>query len=237
LYSDNTIQVFYNTIKKVDIQLQKGVLLTVEHQALQTKLRADYNKKAKSRKSTHKGGASAPVSQLRTEIKAKEEADRAEELRKAQKKLTQAMNKAKKELKDAGIQARKDERARTDKLKEIYARGDLPPPELLFPIREPDKNPTVVEQARLLEDFYPELVQQIKELKAQQEHPAQLDLYADNDDDDDDDDVVINTIAVIYKKDEVVDFIDSSPPLPEYVDSSDAESIDSIRRNADFVAF
>jgi hypothetical protein len=143
------------------------------------------------------------------------------------------MNKAKKELKDAGIQARKDERARTDKLKEIYARGDLPPLELLCPIREPDKNPTVVEQARLLEDFYPELVQQIKELEARQELPAQLDLYAD----DDDDDVVINTIAVIYKKDKVVDLIDSSPPPTEYVDSSDAESIDSIRRNADFVAF
>ena len=144
------------------------------------------------------------------------------------------MNKAKKELKDAGIQAQKDERARTDKLKEIYARGDFPPPELLFPIREPDKNPTVVEQARLLEDFYPELVQQIKELEARQEYPAQLDLYAD---DNDNDDIVINTTAVIYEKDEVVDFIDSSPPLPEYADSSDAESIDSIRRNADFVAF
>lgn len=31
LYSDNTIQVFHDTMKKVDIQLQKGVLLTVEH--------------------------------------------------------------------------------------------------------------------------------------------------------------------------------------------------------------
>ena len=31
LYSNNTIQVFYNTIKKVNIQLQKGVLLTVKH--------------------------------------------------------------------------------------------------------------------------------------------------------------------------------------------------------------
>ena len=139
------------------------------------------------------------------------------------------MNKAKKELKDAGIQAWKDERARTNKLKEIYARGDLPLPELLCPIREPNKNPTVVEQARLLEDFYPELVQQIKELEARQEPPTQL--YAD------DDDVVINTIAVIYKKDEVEDLIDSSPPLPEYIDSSNAKSINSIRRNADFVAF
>jgi hypothetical protein len=68
------------------------------------------------------------------------------------------MNKAKKELKDASIQARKNERARTDKLKEIYTKGDFLLLKLLCPIREPDKNPTVVEQARLLEDFYPELV-------------------------------------------------------------------------------
>jgi hypothetical protein len=166
------------------------------------------------------------------EIKAKEEADRAEKLQKAKKKLTQAMNKAKKELKDAGIQAWKDERARTDKLKEIYARGDLLPLELLCPIRESNKNPTVVKQARLLEDFYPELVQQIKELKALQELPTQLDLCAN-----DDNDIVINTRAMIYEKDEVVDLVDSSPPPPEYVDSSNAESIDSIRRNADFIAF
>ena len=145
----------------------------------------------------------------------------------------QAMNKAKKELKDIGIQAQKDERAKTNKLKEIYTRGDFPPLELLFPIREPNKNPIVVEQAHLLEDFYPKLVQQIKELEARQEHPTQLDLYADNDNDD----IVINTTAMIYEKDEVVDLIDSSPPPPEYMDSSNAESIDSIRRNADFVAF
>jgi hypothetical protein len=44
-----------------------------------------------------------------------------------------------------GIQAWKDERARTDKLKEIYARGDLPLLELLCLIREPNKNPIVVE--------------------------------------------------------------------------------------------
>jgi hypothetical protein len=46
-----------------------------------------------------------------------------------------------------------------------------------------------------------------------------------------------HTTAVIYKKDKVADLIDSSPPPPEYIDSSDAESIDSIRRNADFIAF
>jgi hypothetical protein len=44
-----------------------------------------------------------------------------------------------------------------------------------------------------------------------------------------------------YPKDEVGDYLDSSPPPPNLVDSSDVESdagsIDSIQRNADFVAF
>lgn len=42
---------------------------------------------------------------------------------------------------------------------------------------------------------------------------------------------------MIYEKDEVVDLIDSSPSPPEYVDSSNAESINLIRRNVGFVAF
>jgi hypothetical protein len=40
-----------------------------------------------------------------------------------------------------------------------------------------------------------------------------------------------------YEKDIVEDLLDSSPPPPEYIDSSDAESIDSICWNADFVYF
>jgi hypothetical protein len=165
------------------------------------------------------------------EIKAKEEADKSEALRKAEKKLTTAINKAKKRLKDASIQARKDDKNRRDKLKEYECWGSLPPPELLIPIRELDNNPTVVEQASLLQDFYPELVQQINELKAQQDYPTQLDLTADNDD------VVISTTPIIYEKDVVDDIPDSSPPPPDLIDSSDAESIDSIKQNADFIAF
>ena len=44
-----------------------------------------------------------------------------------------------------------------------------------------------------------------------------------------------------YKKDIVKEYLDSSPPPPEYQDSSDIESdlgsIDSIQRNADFILF
>jgi hypothetical protein len=230
-FSDNSVQVYHETLKSVSVQLQKGLLVTMEYQALQTKVLSEYNRKAKSRKSTHKGGASVPISQLRTEIKVKEKEDKAEALRKAEKKLSQAINRAKNELKQEGIKARKAEKARVEQIREYDARGDLPPPELLVPIREPDKNPTVIEQARLLEDFYPGLVQAIRELKAQQEPPTQLDIAADGDD------VVISTTPAIYAEDEVLDIPDSSPPPPNYIDSSDAESIDSIRRNADFIAF
>ena len=42
-------------------------------------------------------------------------------------------------------------------------------------------------------------------------------------------------------KDQVPDYRDSSPLLPNYIDSSDVEScagsIDSIQRNVDFVSF
>ncbi len=63
-------------------------------------------------------------------------------LRKTQKKLSVTLNKA-----------------RIKRLRGVEARGDLPEPKLLRLIREPNKKPIVVESARLLEDFYPKLVQ------------------------------------------------------------------------------
>jgi hypothetical protein len=40
----------------------------------------------------------------------------------------------------------------------------------------------------------------------------------------------------VYKKDIMLDIANSSPPLLEYIDLSDVEFIDSISRNANFVA-
>ncbi len=67
--------------------------------------------------------------------------------------------------------------------------------------------PESSQQAHILEDFYLELVQQIRVLKSQQEAPSQLDIASDGDD------VVISTTLVIYEKDEVLDLPDSSPLL------------------------
>jgi hypothetical protein len=147
-----------------------------------------------------------------------------------------AIGKAKNRLVTLGIRARKDERARLARLAEYKAQDELPPIEDLAPIREPNKNPTAIELARCREDFYPELEQQVREFKNHQEPPHQISPQ-----DDDDDDVVITiTGTLIVEKDVVGEYIDSSPPL-DYQDLSDDESnagsIDSIPRNADFVSF
>jgi hypothetical protein len=64
-----------------------------------------------------------------------------------------------------GIQARKDKKARKERLKAYKDRGELPPIEDILPIREPDKNPTPYERALYTEEAHPGLVQQIQELE------------------------------------------------------------------------
>ena len=90
----------------------------------------------------------------------------------------------------------------------------------------------------ITEEFYPGLVQQIRELEAQ----ANLtNSGSNNSDNGDDSDAVISLERPLRQREEAPDYIDSSPPAPDYIDSSDVEShagsIDSIQRNADFVLF
>jgi hypothetical protein len=107
----------------------------------------------------------------------------------------------------------------------------------MFPIREPDKQPTTLEQLKCTEEFYPGLVQNIREIKKEL---GLLDLDQGDGDGNDDDEVVVR-LEDSQEKENVPDYIDSSPPPPNLVDSSDVESdagsLDSIARNADFVAF
>jgi hypothetical protein len=44
--------------------------------------------------------------------------------------------------------------------------NELPEPKDLIRIREPDKEPTAYEKMKTTEEFYPKLVQQIRELEA-----------------------------------------------------------------------
>ena len=234
-FSDGTVQTFHSTIKSVDVVLQKAHLTSIEHGALQAKLLAEYKRKSNSRRSIQKGGPSTDADELRAKIKARDKKEGKEALRKAKKKLTQAVNRAKAKLKEEGIQARKDEKARLARLKDYAARGEQPPEEDLCRIREPDKEPNQLKLATYTEEFYPHLIQAIREIKAQV--GPQLDNIGDIDGDDD---VVITTVLSRVKED-MPNYIDSSPPPPNYIDSSNVESnagsIDSIQRNANFVSF
>jgi hypothetical protein len=71
-----------------------------------------------------------------------------------------------KSLKERGIEARKQERARKEQIRDLNARGDLIPVQLMAPIREPDKNPTPYEQATMTAEAYPHLVLVIQQIKS-----------------------------------------------------------------------
>jgi hypothetical protein len=99
------------------------------------------------------------------EIHDKEASDRAENLKKARKKLFVAVHKAKKELTTKGIQAWKDDKAKVARLQAYEDADELPLPKDLLPIREPDKRPTIVEFASCVEGFHPRLKQAVEELE------------------------------------------------------------------------
>ena len=229
LFSDPSVQLFRSTMKAVDIELQKAHLKTIEHTALQEKIRNENKRKRTSRRSIHKRGPSARVKDLREKKAIRDQEESVAALRKAERRLSLAINKAKKDLKERGIQARKDEKARLRRVKECTQKNELPCPEDLFPVREPDKQPTQIEALMCTAEYYPELVQAIKEAKVQ-------DTLVMGDGDD-----VVFRLGDSQDKENVPDYMDSSPPPRDLADSSDVEShagsIDSILRNADFIAF
>jgi hypothetical protein len=92
----------------------------------------------------------------------------------------------------------------------------------LDPIREPDKSPTELEKVLITEDYYPELVQPIRELEAHTE----LDIYSEQLD---------NTEVIIRlgaSKQRDIQLEDNSDSGSESESDSD---IDSITANADFI--
>jgi hypothetical protein len=181
--------------------------------------------------------SSATVNELRDKIKDRTNWESTEVLWKAKKKLVQAINKARKDLNTRGIQARKDKKARLQQVKDYTEKGKLIPIEDLVYIREPDKEPTVIKKLTITEEYYPELVLKIQQLESKVGGQIQVQVYSNSDSNDD----IIVIVERLLKKEEVLDYLDSSPLLPNLVDSSDVESntgsIDSIQRNADFVQF
>ena len=229
-FSEPSVQLFHNTMNSVQTQLQKSYLLTLEHTTLQTKIREDRKRKITSRRSVHKGGPSASAQELRARIQAREQVESKSALRKAQRALTQAKNKARNELKTQGIQARKENRAQLERIRLARLDNSFVDIGEFDPIREPDKNPTPDEAEKCTDKGYPELVLQIQQLERDQ---------YDSGSDDDSVEFILGPPAPVRER--VLGYIDSSPPPPVLHDSSDVESnagsIDSITRQADFIAF
>ena len=133
------------------------------------------------------------------------------------------MNKARNRLKARGIQARKDNKARLERIRQTQLTGDLVPVEDLLPIREPDKDPTAYEKATCTEEAYPELVQQVREIEARQ--------YPEGDDPAE----VVFRLGSSGIPDIVEDYLDSSPPPEELIDSSDKESGNEFINQVEFI--
>ena len=127
------------------------------------------------------------------------------------------MNRAKTKLKDEGIQARKNKKARLTRLKDYAARNE-PPEEDLYYICESDKELNQLELATCTEEFYSNLIQAIQKIE------VQIGPQLDNTGCIDGDDNVVITTVLSRAKDNVSDYIDSSPPRPNYIDSSDVKS-------------
>lgn len=164
-FSSPSAKRFKSTMTNTDIALQKAHLLRVEHTALQQKLRVESKRKNTSRRSIQAGGAGEAIAVLRARIKARDEAEATESLRRAKKQLQAAINKAKKALTAAGVRARRDEKARLAVLQELKLQEIEPTEAQSTPIRQPDKQPTALEAMQCTPDFYPELVLAIQQLE------------------------------------------------------------------------
>ena len=153
-FSDNTVEVFKSTMKETSVQLQKAYLQATEHALLQQKIQDDISRKNTSRRTVKGRGSSGggTVSELRFQIKAKEEIERLESNKKAKRQLSTAINKYKESLRVRGVTARKANRIRLKEAVEYRKRGEEPSPELLVLDREPDKEPTTVEAVSCARD-------------------------------------------------------------------------------------
>ena len=239
MFSDPSIQLFKTTLQSVDLQLQKAHLITMEHAALQEKIRLEKRRKTTSRRSIYKGGGAEEVEVLWARKKARREKEQQIELRRAKRKLSVTVNKAISTLKSRGIQARKDEKARKERLISFEATGELAPVEDLFPVRQPDKDPTPDEAFFCTEKGYPELLLAIQQYQGEVDRDAILNDQIDPDLVD-----IVLSIPITRVQYPAEGYIDSSPPPPDhgyFDDSSDVESdagsLDSITRNADFIEF
>lgn len=179
------------------------------------------------------------MDELREKIRIRQETEKTADLYRAQRTMTTALNKAKEALRVLGVQARKDNRARKERLREHTKNNTLPAAEDLLNIREPDKDPDVFQALSITPEGHLELLHIIQQLQKALNGGLEVEI-----DIRDRGEVSIMTgdeFRRVERADKGVLYIESSPPRPKYIESSDVESdagsVDSIRRNANFIAF
>ena len=153
-------------------------------------------------------------------------------------KAEKAISKAKKDAKDAlhrrGVDARKAERMRKNKILHLQKAGEFIPIDLMDPIRDPEKEPTPAELLAL--EPHPSLVQALQDLQ-----PLPIDPRLLDDDVDDEVDIQVERVQeqVDLGQESEQDEVDEAD-LEGLVDSDpegSETSLDSIQRNADFISF
>ena len=201
------------------VYLSKVQLQHHEYQLIQHQLIVQSKAKIGNRRSINTGGP-INIETARQKKRAKEQREKDEAIRKAQKAIDSDIRKSKLALNRKGIEARKSERERKKLLLELTAKEEFIPLELLVPIRDPEKNPTLAELESLKP--HPSLVQALQELQ-----PSAIGLI---------DPVLLNNDIEfqLELQEELVEKVDNSSDIGS--DESD-RSIDSIARNADFISF
>ena len=257
---------YVEILRLAKVQLSYAHLIDGEHQAIQTWLLEDQKRRATSRKSFYKGGAIS-VADARKKKDNRDKTDHDDAIWKAQTAINCYVNKAKNELKARGIQACKEEKACKKRLQEFLSRGEELPIGINIPVLDPEKPPSdadlevflphpslleALDAAMLVSGQKPRVVlgqerfEEIAEttkISSVRTRAGEAGLEPGREEDDNEIELVTE---VVEEEPGQVDLNDSSgseadqagPLLVDFSDAaSECSTIDSIARNADFVAF
>ncbi len=148
-FSSPSKERYTSTLSVTKTHLAKATLISVEHQAIQTKLYEESKRKATSRRRIHKGGE-VEVDVTREKKRKRDAFEKSEAIRKAQKHIEVDKNKSKNVLHVRGVRARKEEKARKLTIQQLRANGEIVPFNMALLIRDPEKDPTQADLDSLL---------------------------------------------------------------------------------------
>jgi hypothetical protein len=197
---------------------------------MQLRLLEQQKARTRSRKRINSGGP-LEVAKAREKKEAKAKKERDDAIRRAERAIKEAVNKAKKALNRRGIDARKAERERKKAIIELQAKNKVILLDLLFPIRDPEKEPTL-DELELLKP-HPSLVQALEAIQPSIPIDPQLIEGGSNSDSD----VDIRLEPEVEMVDIIHDYSDENEMDSPYSSESESiRSLDSIARNADFIS-